>query len=158
MASTGLHRTVFVQMAQDAGWTRGVELGTGEGILAAALLAGCPDLHLMTVDAFRRPGYQARATQLLAPYGARCQSLKSLTHDAAALVPDASLDFVFIDAGHQYPAIHDDIVTWERKVRPGGWFGGHDYSAGHPGVKRAVDEAFGRRVQTAPGNIWWVVV
>jgi predicted O-methyltransferase YrrM len=158
MASTGLHRTVFVQMAQDAGWTRGVELGTGEGRLAAMLLAGCPALNLMTVDAFRRPGYWEMAHSLLVPYADRCQLVKSLTHDAAALVPDGSLDFTFIDAGHKYPAIHDDIVTWERKVRLGGWFGGHDYSAGHPGVKRAVDEAFGRRVQTAPGNIWWVIV
>ena len=62
---------------------------------------------------------------------------------AAKLIPDGSLDFVFLDADHSYPGISSDIALWGPKIKKGGVLCGHDYD--HPsfpdwGVKRAVDE------------------
>jgi SAM-dependent methyltransferase len=47
--------------------------------------------------------------------------------EAALLVPDASLDFVYIDACHHEPFISRDLELWWLKVRPGGVFAGHDF-------------------------------
>lgn len=75
------------------------------------------------------------------------------TAEAATHVEDGWADFIFIDAAHSYGAVKDDIQRWRRKVRRGGWFGGHDYHEAHLGVIRAVDEAFPKRV-LLPHWIW----
>lgn len=65
--------------------------------------------------------------------------LDSIT--AASLYPDQSLDFVFIDANHEYEAVKADIQAWFPKVRKGGHIAGHDYVSDER-VKRAADEFF----------------
>ncbi len=66
------------------------------------------------------------------------------SQDAVHLYDDASLDFVFIDASHEYEDVKNDIKAWIKKVKPGGILAGHDYYLGDqnyfPGVKQAVDE------------------
>lgn len=65
--------------------------------------------------------------------------IRLLSHEAAGIYEDGSLDFVFIDAGHAYDEIRRDISYWTPKVKKGGHIGGHDYTI-KPGVKKAVDE------------------
>lgn len=60
---------------------------------------------------------------------------------AAAHFADGSVDFVFLDAAHDYESVCADIRAWLPKVRPGGWLCGHDYQdPPWPGVVRAVNE------------------
>jgi SAM-dependent methyltransferase len=54
---------------------------------------------------------------------------------------DNSLDFVFIDASHEYEDVKADILAWLPKVKIGGILAGHDYNT-FEGVNRAVDEIF----------------
>ncbi|CAB5214502.1 Methyltransferase domain containing protein [uncultured Caudovirales phage] len=66
--------------------------------------------------------------------------------EAAKLYADASLDFVYIDADHEYEGILADIKAWLPKVKPnGGVIAGDDYghAQGSEGVQRAVREIFG---------------
>jgi hypothetical protein len=69
--------------------------------------------------------------------------IKSLSWDAANQFDDGSVDFCYVDAGHTYECVIQDLHAWWPKIRPGGQFGGDDYTKGHPGVQKAVWEFFG---------------
>jgi hypothetical protein len=76
----------------------------------------------------------------------------------AQQIPDNWLDFVFIDADHDYESVKADIEAWEPKVVPMGWIGGHDYNEwAFPGVNRAVNERYGSRVLTRMDSTIWLV-
>ena len=63
--------------------------------------------------------------------------------DASKLYKDDTLDFVFIDGGHEYEFVKEDIEHWLPKVRDGGILAGDDWGSGHrwgDSVKRAVIE------------------
>merc|ERR1719265_649195 len=49
---------------------------------------------------------------------------------AAAELPDQSLDFVYLDARHDFAGVVADIHAWWPKVRIGGIFAGHDFVDG----------------------------
>lgn len=68
--------------------------------------------------------------------------IRSTSLDAAKLYGDESLDFVFIDASHEYEDVMNDIITWFPKVKNGGVISGHDYRGDFPGVIRAVNDFF----------------
>ena len=61
--------------------------------------------------------------------------------EAGKLYEDNSLDFVFIDASHEYEDVKEDILAWLPKVKIGGILAGHDYGT-FEGVDRAVNEIF----------------
>ena len=70
--------------------------------------------------------------------------IKKLSWEAAELYDDNSLDFVFIDAAHDYESVIKDIKAWYPKIKSGGVFAGHDYQTTETcGVKKAVDEILG---------------
>jgi len=106
----------------------------------------------------------------LARFGDRSSVWRATSVDGARRVPDASLDFVYIDARHDYRSVLEDLEAWLPKVRAGGVIAGHDYLDGsHPegefGVKSAVDEFFGTRemrvystLQDTPWVSWLVDV
>jgi beta-1,4-mannosyl-glycoprotein beta-1,4-N-acetylglucosaminyltransferase len=52
-----------------------------------------------------------------------------------------SLDFVFIDASHEYEEVKQDILSWLPKVKKNGVLAGHDYH--HDDVRIAVNEILG---------------
>lgn len=56
---------------------------------------------------------------------------------------DESLDYVFIDADHEYLPVLKDIRAWLPKVKFGGYLMGHDYKSDYNlGVVFAVNEVF----------------
>ena len=62
--------------------------------------------------------------------------LQEKSVEAATRFEDQSLDLVYIDAGHNFEAVKNDIETWLPKVRIGGFIAGDDYT--WPGLKDAV--------------------
>jgi predicted O-methyltransferase YrrM len=61
--------------------------------------------------------------------------------EASKLYADESLDFVFIDASHEYEKVKNDIIHWYPKIKYNGIIAGHDYCY-FTDVKKAVDEFF----------------
>lgn len=68
------------------------------------------------------------------------------TWESAIMFQDNSVDFLFIDAGHDYDSAIRDITCWLPKMKKGSVMAGHDYGNGFEGVERAVDEVFGASV------------
>ena len=64
---------------------------------------------------------------------------------------DNSLDFIFIDAGHLYEEVKEDIKAWLPKLKKGGTLAGHDYGNSE-GVTKAVDEIF--KNKKIEKNVW----
>jgi hypothetical protein len=81
-------------------------------------------------------------------------NIKRMDSLAAALTySDESLDFVFIDAAHDYDSVKSDILAWLPKVKPGGFLAGHDYPT-WDGVTRAVNELIGENNIEAAESCW----
>ena len=68
---------------------------------------------------------------------------KELSHQAADNFNNKDVDVLFVDAGHSYEAVKQDIVAWLPKMKHNGIIAGHDYNS-WAGVKKAVDEKFGQ--------------
>lgn len=153
-----------------------VEVGVWRGENAERLLRAVDDLFLYMVDNYDPVGSSSDMFEAAVEPKAvieealtrtqfakdRCQMLVMSSADATRQIL-SGVDLVFLDAGHSYEDVKNDIELWLPKVRMGGVLCGHDYNGrgdkeGTYGVKRAVDERFGSRVQTRPGLIWWVTV
>lgn len=68
----------------------------------------------------------------------RVSVLRNTSVEAAQLVRNGSLDFVYVDARHDYRSVKEDMGLWWSKVCRGGVLLGHDLI--WPGVRRAVVE------------------
>ena len=92
----------------------------------------------------------------LKDYGLRAIIVVGESVNVANDFEDHSLDFVYLDAGHDYRSVKADLEAWVPKVRTkGGVIAGHDYFNATKyrhnlvEVKRAVDDFFyGLDVQT----------
>jgi hypothetical protein len=66
---------------------------------------------------------------------ARSVSSRQLGHIKEGLV-----DFVYLDADHDYESVQDGILRWWPLISGRGILAGHDFDDTHPGVQRAVKE------------------
>jgi len=90
------------------------------------------------------------------PWIKQCEIMKMKSVDAAELIADNSLDYVFIDADHSYAGVKQDIELWYPKIKLGGWIGGHDYDKRFPGLIMAVKESFDKEIETGGDMTWFV--
>lgn len=72
---------------------------------------------------------------------------------ASTFYSDDSLDFVMLDAGHEYADLRTDIDAWWPKLKPGGILATHDYCHYFPGLMRAWNESF-KRFNVWPCSEW----
>jgi hypothetical protein len=67
----------------------------------------------------------------------KCIKLKMKSEDAINHVNEL-LDFVYIDGCHTYECAKFDIFHWYKKIKKGGYIGGHDFH--FQGVQKAIQE------------------
>lgn len=151
------------------GFTKGIELGVKEGWFSLFLCNTVPDIHMTAVDrwapAYDQAGegavtyvdwpndmlYEQFKNEAAKLYPDRLDVLRMATADAALLVPDASVDFIFVDADHTYEGVLRDINDWTPKIAKGGILAGHDYN--WPSVRKAVVET-GDCNAVLHDNVW----
>lgn len=76
--------------------------------------------------------------------------LRMTSVKAAGMYEDQSLDFVLIDANHDYEPVKEDLIAWLPKVKIGGVIAGDDYP--WPGVTQAVNEIIKDGVELSCGS------
>jgi hypothetical protein len=135
----GRVRGSFASLLRDLEFKTGAEIGVDVGGNSAHLLDTIPGLKLLSVDSWTRyMGHRRHrqsmydhkykiAKENLAPYP-NSTVIRGYSVDVAKTIPDESLDFVFIDAGHDFLNVTTDIASWSPKVRKGGMVSGHDYT------------------------------
>jgi hypothetical protein len=123
---------------KELGFKVGAEIGTYRGEFAEKF---CKEgLKLYAIDPWM--GYEGagrteqkqdkqdlnyeEAKKVLAPYP-DCLLIRETSREALKLIPDGSLDFVYLDGDHRFQYIAEDLVEWSKKVRTGGIVSGHDY-------------------------------
>ena len=85
------------------------------------------------------------------------KAIKGYSLEVVNQYEDKSLDFIFIDAAHDYDNVFADITEWHKKLKPNGIIAGHDYSWCDP-VKKAAHDYFdplNMKIQEACGC--WIV-
>jgi predicted O-methyltransferase YrrM len=71
---------------------------------------------------------------------ANVRLIPATTQDAAQWWTEP-IDYLYIDAAHDYASVRADLAAWVPHVRPGGLILGDDYGSRlFPGVKQAWDE------------------
>lgn len=139
------NRAALARYFAELGFTRGAEIGVFIAQYSTVLLEAIPGLHLILVDPWTPSRNHRNAQRLERQYQAVVSAmiqydveiLRMTSLEAAKIVPDGTLDFVYIDALHDTANVLADLNAWDCKVRIGGMVAGHDWS--HPGVTAAVE-------------------
>lgn len=159
-------RNDLAQLFAELGFNKGAEIGVEKGRYSEVLCQANPNLHLYSIDPWIDTAYEqgipdgqasftsayAQTQRRLAPYK-NCHIVRKTSGEALKDFEDNSLDFVYIDANHDFPNFIFDLHYWIKKVKPGGIISGHDYAVfsyrrfNH--VKRALD-AYARSYRMIP--------
>lgn len=83
--------------------------------------------------------------------------IKNYTNNAVNNFTYASIDFIYIDADHNYNSVKQDILNYFPKIKNGGIVAGHDYCEAWTGVIQAVNETFGKPIEVFEDSSWYVI-
>lgn len=134
----------FGSVMEKLHFRRAVEVGVFRGEFGAALLKSAPSLtHYFGVDPWTQQANSAddwninndlqqenqhvAIRTLRAAAGEKVHIMQLQSVNASRAFFDESLDFVFLDARHDYCSVLTDLRVWWPKVRPGGMIAGDDY-------------------------------
>lgn len=129
-------RVTLAELFGEAHYNNGAEIGVQAGIYSEVLCKANPNLKLLCVDSWapyrdfprksRQDAMFLETMNRLANYpGATIKRMTSI--EASRDVPNGSLDFVYIDAAHDFDSVMMDLIHWVPKVRRRGIVAGHDY-------------------------------
>ena len=161
------------ELMAKVGYTYGAEIGVNAGRHALEMYKTIPNLKLICVDPWKafshstddhmERQYQS-CKKRLGPYNVEYMRMPSM--EAVGQIEDESLDFVYIDAMHNFDNVMMDIICWSKKVRKGGIVSGHDYFHAYAiGVINAVNaytishsihEWYITREKLTPPSFFWV--
>ncbi len=142
-----------------------IEQGVYMGASAFVQLTANPKLHLWCVDPFMVAGTQKCTEYFLRQFIAegRCEIIPKYTPAAAEQLQHVAgkIDYVFIDGGHAYENVKEDIACWKPIVRQGGQLLFHDYAmeqdgSGWNGVAKAIHESLVGHYSPVPNMAAWV--
>jgi predicted O-methyltransferase YrrM len=145
MVNTASHGMHFVEV--------GAYYGKSAAYMAVEIINSGKDIKFDCVDTWDFVPSQTEISQEMCeglyeiflkniePVKNKITPIKALSWDGAAFYEDNSLDFVFIDAAHDYESVKKDINAWFPKVKKGGVIAGHDYTW-CADVQKAVNEFF----------------
>jgi hypothetical protein len=140
-------RATIHELFAELGYTLGAEIGVHSGSHARHMLRVIPKLKLLLIDPW--VAYENSSAESMEGRFQRCKRrlrnknvvyIRKPSMEAVQEVKDLSLDFVYIDAMHDFDNAMMDYIVWSPKVKIGGIVSGHDYAnSGRLGVFKAVE-------------------
>ena len=114
-----------------------VEIGSHRGE-SALVISSLPFINKLTcVDIHEYPELKERLKEKIDANTVDFIQASSIEY--ADTVENNSIDFVYIDAEHDYDSVKQDLSVWFPKVKIGGFLAGHDYNKEQfPGLVKAV--------------------
>lgn len=134
----GYGRNKMATLFGELGFQYGAEIGVCDGTYSQILCEAITDVQLFGVDPYdsykEYTDFKLKSTFQRLEKEAKerldCYDyhfIKKYSMDAVREFKDEGLDFVYIDANHEYPFVLEDITEWTKKVKLGGIVAGHDY-------------------------------
>lgn len=142
----------------------GIEIGTYRGDFAKVLLKKRGITKLFCIDPYNYDGdSQAENSNKAKSVAIRKLSkfnMKFIFMPSSFAVEKITekVDFVYIDGDHTYKYVKEDIDNYWSLVKPGGYFGGHDFHYTWPGVIKAVTEfsVNNNLILNVESPDWWI--
>lgn len=134
------------------GFKIGAEIGVYNGEFSNGIINALPALEkLYLIDPYKvyddfiikddQETHNLRYKMVRSKFkNANVEIIRESSKNAISLIPDKSLDFIYIDANHAYEEVLWDIEHWSKKVKDNGLISGHDYDFTHWNVIIAVNE------------------
>ena len=132
---------------QQLGFETGAEVGVQKGEFAMKTLSLWPSCkHYYVIDSWKnqenskdlanvandvQERFYRQTLKRLQKWQDKIRVFRTYSTKAAAQIPDKSVDYVYLDARHDYCGIKEDLVAFWPKVRPGGVLAGHDFHTAH---------------------------
>jgi predicted O-methyltransferase YrrM len=146
MPWTKTDRKILAKIFTDLHYTKGAEIGVERGDFSAFLCESIPNVKMLCVDPWTAYSRQSQAREdkiygqaMQRLNGRNVEIMKMTSLEASQKIENGSLDFVYIDALHEFDPVMMDILLWAPKVRSGGIVSGHDYQVHYGfGVIQAV--------------------
>jgi len=143
-----INRREFTKLINELGYKRGAEIGVREGHFSKYIVENTNIEKWYSIDPWENnpelPNAEVAlesAKNMFEPFGERIEMIKGYSPQAADLIEDNSLDFIYIDGMHTYDEVKADINAWWSKLKDGGILAGHDYHLEDwPGVYDSVNE------------------
>jgi len=119
------------------------EVGVQEGIYSKEILSRIPSLKkLYLVDLWQRQEnykdianisdenhnkFLEMTNRNVDQWNYKVEILRGYSNEMCHMIPDESLDWVYVDARHDYCGCREDIEAYWPKIKPSGIMSGHDY-------------------------------
>jgi predicted O-methyltransferase YrrM len=140
--------------------TKMVEIGSFSGVSSELFALHCKEINCVDrwqeYNEINSPEIiegERRFDELVVKYS-NIKKIKLSSEEASNMFENESLDFIYIDAAHDYENVKKDILCWLPKIKLNGIVAGHDISI--DGVSRAVREIFGTSKQYEDTS--WLVI
>lgn len=161
----------LAELLHDKGEIVGLEIGCDAGDTAQFLLSSLPGLTLHSVDPYEtyvdwngtnlnnRVDVLQMADVKLSRFEDRYTLHKKSSDAAVDDFNDGQFDVIFIDGLHTYEQLSKDCENYYSKIKDGGLFSGHDFTA-ISGVNRAVKEfalKYQKTILTCDCDVWYWV-
>lgn len=129
-----------------------IEIGVRYGGTAFHLLDRFSDLKLYGIDTDISQFYNEEIKE---KYKDRLIPIQGMSENVSDMIPDNSVDIIFIDGNHNYRYVKNDILLYKSKIKQGGILSGHDID--YPGVNQAVNELV-EHYDVAPNFVWFTKI
>ncbi len=155
------HANVLLSLLRNRPHANGCEVGVHAGDTTSFLLKSLPGIknyyaidpwkiyEMYDGNKYKKPANKKYKTfplakknfyKVIKPYRNRVTVYEMTSIAAIKHIPKNSLDWIFIDANHEYEYIKENLRIWTIRVKHGGLISGHDYGNKWKGIKQAVDE------------------